>query len=144
MMRLRVTTRLCLAYLCILFLTPGCAKGPTEKLLPVKGTVTVEGKPVWTGNVTFYPDKGKGNETMHQPIGTLDASGNYEMVVPGGRKGAPAGAYKVVVYAVDDPQPGKPNKYLANKDYASADTTSLRIEVVDDPEPGRYDFKLTK
>src|SRR5688500_13397481 len=81
-------------------LTVGGQKGPTETLLPVKGTVTVEGKPVWTGNVTFYPDKE--NKTMHQPMGILDSSGQYELFVPGGRKGAPPGAYKVVVYAVDD------------------------------------------
>jgi hypothetical protein len=72
------------------------------------------------------------------------AEGNCELFVAGGRKGAPAGWYKVVVYAVDDPQPGKPNKYLVNKEYADVTTTPLRIEVIESPEPGRYDLQLRR
>ena len=122
----------------------GCGQTPTETLLPVKGRVTVDNAPVNQGNVTFYPDRSKGKGTLHQPMGILDAAGDYELFVPGGKKGAPPGWYKVVVYAVDDPQPGKPNKYLVNKSYTDVDTTTLRIEVSANPEPGRYDFKLTR
>src|SRR5262249_47195480 len=89
----------------------GCASG-REKLPTVSGTIPVEGKAVPSGNVTFYPDASKGNSSTHQPNGTIDPEGRYELFVPGGRKGAPIGWYKVVVYAVDDPQPGKPNKYF--------------------------------
>src|SRR5262245_16960082 len=121
----------------------GCAQKPSEILHPVKGRITVDKAPVHTGNVTFYPDQSKGTGSGHLPTGLLDLAGNYELFVPGGRKGAPPGWYKVVVYAVDDPQPGKPNKYLVNKKYADVDTTTLRIEVSANPEPGRYDFKLT-
>ena len=128
----------------VLFLAAGCSTPESEKLLPVSGRVTVKGTPVPTGNVTFYPDKSKGNKTPHQPMGVLDAVGNYEVFVPSARKGAPAGWYKVVVYAVDDPQPGKPNQYLVNKAYADVKTTTLTIEVTDNPEPGRYDLKLTR
>ena len=128
-----------------LFLAAGCNKEQGEKLLNVSGKLTtVDGRPVTTGNVTFYPDTSKANSTGHQPMGVLDAEGNYELSVPGSKKGAPAGWYKVVVYAVDDPQPGKPNKYLVNKDYADVTTTPLKIEVIENPEPGRYDFKLRR
>ena len=121
----------------------GCAD-ERGKLPAVSGTVTVEGKAVPSGNVTFYPDASKGNASTHQPNGAIEPDGRYELYVPAARKGAPPGWYKVVVYAVDDPQPGKPNKYFASKDYADVNTTPLRIEVVENPEPGRYDLKLKR
>jgi hypothetical protein len=136
---------LCVALLCgILFCAAGCRGEQGEKLLPVSGKITVDNGPVTTGNVTFYPDGSKGNSTPHQPMGVLDAAGNYELFVPIARKGAPAGWYKVVVYAVDDPQPGKPNKYLVNKKYADVETTTLKIEVSANAKPGHYDLKLTR
>lgn len=122
----------------------GCNNGPSEKLCAVHGKLTVDGKAVPTGNITFYPDTQKGNETLHQPMGVIDAEGRYELIVPGGRKGAPPGWYKVVVYSVDDPQPMKPNKYFVHADYASVDTTPLKVEVIAEPEAGRYDWKLKK
>jgi len=122
----------------------GCSKNDGEKLAPVGGTITVDGKAVPSGNVTFYPDASKGNASTHQPNGSIEPDGRYELFVPAARKGAPPGWYKVVVYAVDDPQPGKPNKYYANKEYADVNTTPLRVEVVENPEPGRYDLKLRR
>jgi hypothetical protein len=120
----------------------GCNSRPTEKLVPVSGRALVDGKPVPAGNITFYPDRTKDNKTGHQPMGIIEANGRYELFVPVGRKGAPEGWYRVVVYAVDDPQPGKPNKYFVAKDYADVETTPLRVEVSASAEPGRYDLKL--
>lgn len=121
----------------------GC--GGDEKLPPVSGSVaTTDGKAVPAGNVTFYPDASKGNKTGQQPTGVIESDGRYELSVPVGRKGAPAGWYKVVVYAVDDPRPGKPNKYFVDKVYADVTTTPLAIEVVENAEPGRYDLKLKR
>jgi hypothetical protein len=121
----------------------GCG-GAEEKLAPVGGTLTTSGGPVPGGNVTFYPDAAKGNTTAHQPAGLIAADGTFELFVPGGRKGAPPGWYKVVVYAVDDPQPGKPNRYFTHKKYSDPATTPLSVEVVAAPAPGRYDFKLDR
>ena len=124
-------------------LASGCsAEG--EKLAPVSGVITVGGRPVPSGTLTFYPEGTKGNATQHQPTGVLGADGRFEVFVPGSKKGAPPGWYKVVVYAVDDPQPGKPNKYFVHKKYTDRATTPLLIEVVDNPEPGRYDLRLVK
>jgi hypothetical protein len=128
---------------CLLLLA-GCNGDSGEKVYPVKGKLTVDDKPVPTGNVTFYPDAQKDNKSPHLPTGVIDAQGNYELFVPGGRKGAPLGWYKVVIYSVDDPQPMKPNKYFVNADYASVETTPVRVEVIADPEAGRYDLKLKK
>ncbi len=128
------------ALVLLVFGLAGCG-GSEAKLAPVKGTLTADGAAVPSGNVTFYPDAAKGNATKHQPAGLL-ADGKFEVFLPGGQKGAPPGWYKVVVYAVDDPQPGKPNRYFTHKKYADPGTTPLAVEVVENPEPGRYDFKL--
>jgi hypothetical protein len=122
----------------------GCNMQPSEKLFPVSGTITADGKAVPAGNVTFYPDTSKGNETLHQPTGVIDSEGHYELFVPGGKRGAPQGWYKIVVYAVDDPQPGKPNKYFVDKQYTDLTTTPLKIEVIENPEAERYDLKLKR
>ncbi|OWK38259.1 hypothetical protein [Fimbriiglobus ruber] len=122
----------------------GCGTGDGETLAPVSGVITANGKPVPSGTMTLYPEAAKGNASQHQPNGVIDANGRYEMYVPGSKKGAPPGWYKVVVYAVDDPQPGKPNKYFVHKKYTDVATTPLLIEVVEKPEPGRYDLKLDR
>ena len=120
----------------------GCDRG--EKLAPVAGKVLVDGKPVTTGSVSFRPDASKGNTSLHQPTGAIDSEGNYELLVPPARKGAPLGWYKVVVTAFDNPTPGKPLKSFVDMKYAEESTTTLTIEVVANPEPGRYDLKLTR
>lgn len=124
-------------------LAAGCA-AEGEKLALVSGVITVGGQPVPSGTLTFYPEGAKGNATQHQPTGVLGPDGRFEVFVPGNKKGAPPGWYKVVVYAVDDPQPGKPNKYFVHKKYTDRATTPLLIEVIDNPGPGRYDLKLEK
>jgi hypothetical protein len=126
------------------FFALGCNSGSGERLAPVIGKVTVNGKPLTTGSVSFRPDTSKGNKSQHQPNGAIDSEGNYELFVPPVRKGAPLGAYKVVVTAFDDPWPGKPLKSFVDMKYANEKTTPLRIEVVEKPEPGRYDLNLTK
>jgi len=127
-----------------IFALGGCAAGGGEGLAPVSGKVTVDGKPLTTGSVSFRPDASKGNTSQHHPNGTIDAEGNYELFVPPARKGAPPGWYTVVVTALDDPWPGKPLKSFIDMKYSEEKTSPLKIEVVAKPEPGRYDVKLTK
>ncbi|MCI0464172.1 MAG: hypothetical protein L0Z62_45135 [Gemmataceae bacterium] len=122
----------------------GCNAGGGEGLAPVVGKVTVDGKPLTTGSVSLRPDGSKGNKSQHQPTGAIDPQGNFEVLVPPARKGAPLGWYKVVVTALDDPQPGKPLKSFIDMKYADENNTPLKVEVIASPEPGRYDFKLTR
>ena len=120
----------------------GCSNGSDEKLAPVSGKVTVDGKPLTTGSVSFRPDASQGNMSQHQPNSAIDTEGNFELFVPPARKGAPLGWYKVVVTAYDDPWPGKPLKSFIDMRYSDEKTTPLTIEVVEKPEPGCYDLKL--
>jgi hypothetical protein len=117
--------------------------GPT---VPVVGKVTVGGQPVKAGTISFRPDKSKGNTSVHEPYGEIDAEGNYKLFT-GKKAGVPVGWYRVAVFAGEPVEVGNLSgqaKWYANPKYASADTSGLTIEVVAKPEAGAYDLKLTK
>jgi len=126
------------------FAAAACSGASGEKLGPVAGKITVDGKPLTTGSVSLRPDAAQGNKTQHQPNGAIDAEGNYELFVPPAKRGAPLGWYKVVVTAYDNPMPNKPLKSFISMKYSDEKTTPLKFEVIENPEPGRYDLKLTR
>jgi predicted small lipoprotein YifL len=69
----------------------GCGGGVANKgpsLVPVEGTITMDGKPLAEASLMF----GTGSA-----MGETDASGHYELKAQGGKKGCPAGEFKVVV-----------------------------------------------
>ena len=83
---------------CSLFLLPlaGCGGGSNADLpdlVPVSGTVTLDGAPAAGINVTFIPI---GSTAGGASYGTTDASGKYELKSNDGRPGAVAGEFKVV------------------------------------------------
>jgi hypothetical protein len=138
---------LILAAACLSLGQAGCGDpygvGPT---VPVVGKVTVDGQPVKAGTISFRPDKSKGNTSVHEPYGEIDAEGNYKLFT-GKKAGAPVGWYKVAVFAGEPVEVGNLSgqaKWYANPKDASADTSGLTIEVVAKPEPGAYDLKLIK
>jgi hypothetical protein len=113
--------------------------------VPVVGKVTVNGKPVKAGTVSFRPDKSKGNTSVHEPYGEIDADGNYKLFT-GKKEGAPVGWYRVAVFAGEPVEVGNLSgqaRWYANPKYAAAESSGLTVEVVEQPAPGAYDLKLT-
>lgn len=132
--------------LCLCILAVGCGQEVT--LYPVSGRILIDGKPltgVAQGSVSFRADANKGNETMHQPTGTINAAGEYELLTAG-KKGAPPGWYKVVVAAYANKVEEGPvtPRLLIDQKYHEPTTTDLRIEVVANPSPGAYDLNVTR
>ena len=80
----------------------GCSR-QGEKLVPVAGKVTVNGKPLAAGAVSFRPDAERGNTSLHHPTGVI-ADGRFELFTLR-QRGAPPGWYKVLVLA-DENQKG--------------------------------------
>jgi hypothetical protein len=121
--------------------------GQGEKLVPVAGRVTVDGRPLTFGAVSFRPDPSRGNASRHHPTGTIDADGRFELYTTG-EKGAPPGWYKVLVFA-DDNQAGgpvhpAPPRWAVAAKYTGEQTTDLFVEVVEKPAPGAHDLRLSK
>ena len=72
----------------------GCSDGGDSgpELVPVSGTVTLDGKPLSGTTVNFVPT---GSTLGGNCYGVTDASGRYELMVDEDHKGAAVGEYKV-------------------------------------------------
>ena len=70
----------------------GCGSAHPE-FVPVAGQVTMDGKPVTTGTVTFYPETGR------PAIGELGPDGRYQLASYEPNDGVLPGTYKVTVTA---------------------------------------------
>ena len=93
--------------LCLLMsligLAAGCSDGAEAPklppLVPVSGTVLMDGNPLADATVTFLPEAA--TDAFRGPMGRTDAAGKFELSsdVGGGKqaKGAAVGKYKVVV-----------------------------------------------
>jgi hypothetical protein len=124
----------------------GC-RPADEPLVPVAGRITLGGKPVSEGSISFRPDTAKENKSLHHPTGSIDAQGRYRLYIRE-REGAPAGWYKVIVF-VNEPiadergrvHPGMP-KSLIDSRYNRPNDTPLAVEVKLGAAPGSYDFDV--
>jgi hypothetical protein len=111
-------------------------------MVPVEGTVTLDGKPLTTGTVIFSADADRGNTSPHEPRGPIDDRGRYKLSIQS-QPGAPPGWYKVAVASFRSEGLGVPPVYLAPPVYANPRTSPLEpVEVVENPAPGAYDLKL--
>jgi hypothetical protein len=131
---------LCLAQL-------GCGSEPGELLLPVSGRVTLSGRPLTSGTVSFRPDSARGNASLHHPTGTIDALGGYTLSVVKS-PGAPPGWYRVLVFVDANVSSGSAvhplmPRWLVPARYLSEKTTPLSVEVVASPPDGHYDLILS-
>ena len=125
-------------------LAAGCAEsGPL--LIPVRGTVTLTGRRLTAGYVSYRADAGQGNQTLHIPTGQISAEGRYELFT-NGRAGAPPGWYKVLVFADENQRQGAVHplrpKWLTDEKYTQEETTDLRVEVKTPAAETAYDLQL--
>jgi len=122
---------------CFVLVLAGC--GGHEST--ASGTVTLDGKPLGHGTVTFHP------QADGTPgYGAIGPEGQYT-VQTGNREGLTAGDYVITVVALEPsvepsssmgmPSPGKP---LTPRCYASVDSSDLRRTV--EPGPNRLDLQL--
>jgi hypothetical protein len=142
----RRSARLVAGACCLALCLAGCGDPAGPKLVPVVGKVTVDGQPVKAGTLSFRPDKSKGNTSLHEPYGEIDAAGNFKLFT-NRKEGAPVGWYRVAVMAAEPVDVGNLSgqaRWFANPKYASVDTSGLAVEVVEKPAAGAYDFRLTK
>jgi hypothetical protein len=132
----------------LLALLVGCTKADGGKRVPVVGKVTfADGRPLPRGTVIFTPDGSKGNQSQHEPRGTIDAEGNYKAETTDRLNGVEPGWYMVTIIAQEPYDESKSSwdpPWLINRKYGNRQTSGLAAEVIANPEPGRYDFKVSK
>ena len=126
---MRCAAMLAFFSLTVLMMVAGCSREPTR--YDVQGTVTVDGKALDSGDISFNPEDSKANPET--PMATV-TDGKYSTE-------APRGKYKVTVIITPAPE-GAPRKF--HKKYEDIGSTTLSVEVVENAAPGAYDLKLTK
>ncbi len=136
----RFRVRIVLMILCGLQLT-GCGGGGSGvELVPVRGTVTLDGKPLEGARVTFFPQPGG-----RPSYGQTDPSGHYELVYIDNLRGAIPGTHKITISTFVEPnsdssdpleQQGQPETVPSN--YNSQSTLTTDIE-----KGGEQSFTLT-
>ena len=118
---------------------------PIGRVVPVKGKVSVNGKALTTGAVTFWPDDSKGNKSTFEARGTIGEDGSYELYTRE-KKGAPPGAYKVTITSqaapADSTKLDKIPAQLVPTIYTARESTTLTKEVVENPAAGVYDLDV--
>jgi len=99
----------------------GCSDDPDAavKLVPVKGTVTLNGKPMANAVVSFVPEPG--NKTGTAGGDTTGPEGNY-MARYRGRSGLAPGKYKVTI------APGAPTESMSHVSDAFKDDPFMAAE----------------
>lgn len=131
---------------------PGCggSDGDQPELVPVSGTVTLDGAPLKGAVVTFIPagtTKGVGG------TGVTDESGRYEAKWRGGQSGLPVGEYRVTCAKMVMPDGsdvpadtddatlmGSGAKQLLPPRYSDSERTTLAATVA--AGGGTFDFDL--
>lgn len=126
----------------------GCADSPSggkplPTTVPASGVVTLNGKPLASAGVMFYPQTaGSGVECF----GYTDDAGKFTLTQLRGQGGAPPGEYRVTVsqYLKKDGTPFKNDGTVAPADadaneslppkYSSASETILKATVVEGAE----------
>jgi hypothetical protein len=132
-------SRLTAMLICLILV--GCQAAAPEPLVPVKGKVTIKGKPLTTGTIVFHPDRDKGNTSKQEPRATISEDGTYDLE-SNDEPGAPSGCYKVTVYAMKNQGSTKPPIWLASQKYADVKSSGLTAEVGGDSTKS-FDFDLT-
>jgi hypothetical protein len=119
----------------------GCGSGA---VVPVQGTVTVDGKPLPGGTVVFHPDPAGDGTPRQEARATIQLDGSYHLST-NGRPGAVPGRYKVCIIAVKaraTKAGGWTVQPLIAPKFGSPATSGLEVEVGPDQPPGAYDLAL--
>ncbi len=137
-----MNSRRCLCSV-IVFVLAGCGRGETT--IPVKGKVVVDGQPLMIGTVIFTPDAARGNTSLHEPRGKLDANGVYQAYQTKDHAGVAPGWYKISISAqrLTDPKDLYSYVSVIPTKFAHPETSGLALEVVDNAVPGTYDIALS-
>jgi hypothetical protein len=115
----------------------GCSFGQSVgPCVPVKGKITLAGKPLIGGTLMFIPLETDANAP--RPEAEIDAQGLYSLKTEG-REGAPPGKYRAVVTTsgLDKTQDAQFNSV-----YSSWEKSPLVRQVTENAAAGAYDLKL--
>ncbi|MHC4177951.1 MAG: hypothetical protein ACYSWU_10610 [Planctomycetota bacterium] len=115
-----------------LIVLAGCSDSP-EKTYPVRGVVTVDGRPLEGGSVLFESVEPGSSGRRYTARASIDSQGRYRLTTFQTHDGATAGRHRAVVLpdrsqATDDPN-APPLPVTVPPKYSALETTDLEYEV---------------
>lgn len=105
----------------MLLASTGCG-GSHPGIVPVKGKVTIDGKPVTTGQVYVYA------EGQRPATGKIQTDGSFQLSSFAFNDGAPTGTHLATVSAVEGVD-DRTNRWHAPKKYASETSSELWVTI---------------
>lgn len=134
--------------LCGIGLLLGCGNDPSDGLVPVSGTVTLDGDTVEGISVTLMPEFGVGGKSGY---GTTDAQGQFQISSGPEMKGVVPGKYRALFQKMTQPDgsPIPPDAMEGDVEfvnqlppiYSDMEKTPLRPEISESGENG-LEFEL--
>jgi hypothetical protein len=112
-------------------LVGGCRGVDLPDRTAVQGSITLDGQPVTTGEITFMPDEAKGT-IGPSASGAIDAMGHYTLTTDHqgrGGDGAIVGFHRVRIVSREEVEPGMPSRSLIPQKYGNFATSGLAAEV---------------
>ena len=123
-----------LSLICLTMVLSGCGDGRPSRV-KVSGHVTVEGKPLEVGGISFYPiPEGR------MGGGAIGKDGIYSTTMYKENDGLPPGSYAVAVNAVQIVN-DTTQRWHAPKKYSDPETAGLTVEITE--ETDAMDIDLT-
>lgn len=137
--------RLSVVGLATILATAGCGDSNIGDVAPVSGKVSVGGKPLTGGVITFVPDSTKGGGE-YSPSGSIGPDGTYTLSTSGRGDaeagGAPLGHYKVIILTQFPGMTAATPPTKIDPKYSNPSKTPLSVEVTEDATAGAYDFDI--
>ena len=113
---------------CFVVCAAGCGSGSALDTIPVRGSVTFEGKPLTVGEVRYVPTDKKNGRVAR---GVIQPDGTFELTTLESDDGALAGDYRIVVIVY--------SKQFESEEAMIAAKEALGARVKDRPPiPARY------
>jgi len=136
-----------------LLIVSGCGAENELGLIPIRGEVTYNGKPLSDGSVIYVPVEPNGR----QASGRINADGTFDLTTLKGKDGAMKGSYQIAVYALKSKAGGIPSRedmessnrstgaepeFVVPEKYADPSTSEL-TDTVDESHSGFQKIELT-
>jgi hypothetical protein len=141
-----------MAALAALLFLAGCGSPGGLDMVPIKGEVAYNGKPLTEGSVVYIPVESSGR----QATGKLQPDGTFQLTTREANDGAVAGEYRIVVHAVKAPWEEMPSReemerrgrkpvemtFTVPERYTNPETSGL-TDTVDSSHSGFKKIELT-
>jgi len=146
-----------LRLLILLVLLTGCNSEAGPDLVRVSGKVTLDGRPLESGIITFLPDNSR-QTSGPRASGIIDKDGRYTVASPGNREGVIAGHHLVVIHCNEvSPSPDPESEYqklkaqginpdecLVPAQYQNEKTSGLTAEVRQNTSEFNFELQTNK